>query len=199
MFYKILITALLLFVIIPISKAQNFEVSAVKNGITVESRKLSGYASKEIRSSMMCKSTPEEFIQTLMNFGDYPSWVPSCSGIKVIQKLNDTEFLYHLTLDVPFIENRDMVIRFIKKPLGNNSWQIDIKSDNKAFPPYKDHIRIERFVGIWQVKKISDTQIYLLHQNVYDIGGSVPGFIINMAGTKTPMETFEKLKAKLEM
>jgi hypothetical protein len=178
--------------------AQSFAVAAVKNGITIEYRKQAGYTTKEIKSTMVCKTSPEKFLNTLMNFSDYPSWVPSCHTIKVIQKFNDSEFLYHLTLDVPFIQDRDMVIRFIKKPMGGNGWNIEIKSANDMYPYTKDYIRIERFVGVWQVKKISDTHIYIMHQNVYDISGSVPGFIINMAGTKVPMETFEKLKAKLQ-
>jgi ribosome-associated toxin RatA of RatAB toxin-antitoxin module len=178
--------------------AQEFEMAASKNGITIESRKVVGYSTKEIRSSMICKSTVEKFFNTITNFSDYGKWVPYFERVKVIRKYNDTEYLYQMVIDPPLIQDRDMVTSFIRKSAGINQWTIEIKSKNDAYPKDEACIRFQRFVGVWKIKKISDTQIHLQFVNVYDISGSIPGFLMNLAGTKAPMETFEKLKMRLE-
>jgi ribosome-associated toxin RatA of RatAB toxin-antitoxin module len=180
------------------AQGQKYVVAAERNGVLIESRKIEGYSTKEIRSTMTCNSTPEKFFKVLFNFGNYSTWVPYFDQVKVIRKFSDSEYLYQLAIDPPIIQKRDMVTRLIKKPLGNNGWIVEIKSNNDALPLDPKYIRMQRFVGIWIVRKISDSQIHVQFTNAYDISGSIPGFLMNLAGSKAPLETFENLKSKLE-
>src|SRR5258706_10881200 len=67
-----------------------------KKGIKVFTKKSKWGKMRDSKAVMVVPSPPEEILKLLINYDNFPSWVPRCKKAKVLARLNENEFIAHV-------------------------------------------------------------------------------------------------------
>ncbi len=109
--------------------------------------------------------------------------------LKHIKKHKDT---------IPF-EDRIATI----KGIMNYNPKLGTLTVNTAYFPYtlsKDKnasLLIKKISSSWEIKKLSDGQLNIVHSGYMDPGGNIPSWVVNESITSGPVETLKGLKKRL--
>ncbi|MBP7477944.1 MAG: hypothetical protein KA797_05425 [Chitinophagales bacterium] len=178
--------------------ADEWEKNVDKKGIQVYTRLVKGNNLKDTKSVMTIQSSMDRFLKSQFDFPNYPTWVPKCSAAMLLKKMSDSECIYRCILKIPMVQNRDLVVHLKLRRIDKDNCIIELKGVPDFIPRDKDYIRMPRLVSSWIVKNIGGNKLHLVQVNSYDPGGKLPDFLINMAATTTPFESFENLRTILE-
>ncbi len=179
-------------------RAQEWEKNADKKGIQVYTRLVKGNKLKDTKSVMTIHCSMDRFLKAQLDFPNYPTWVPKCSSAMLLKKISDSECVYRCILKIPMIQNRDLVVHLRLKRIDKDNCIIELKGVPDFIPKDEDYIRMPRLVSSWTAKNLGGNKLHLVQVNSYDPGGKLPDFLINMAATTTPFESFENLRNILE-
>ena len=73
-----------------------------------------------------------------------------------------------------------------------------VRAANNVVKENPKIIRIKRFRGFWDLKKIDERTTQVTQQLFGDPQANVPSFIVNSMLSKAPYETFKAMKHQLE-
>ena len=128
-------------------------------------------------------------------------WYDKVKSVTLLKKINDYEAIYLLEYDLPFpFEDR---IATIKGSLEYNNTS-DIIKVKTTFYPYevpkdkKDYLIISKIASSWEIKKLPDNSISILHSGYLDPEGNIPAWLVNEGITSGPIKTLEGLKRRLK-
>jgi hypothetical protein len=144
--------------------------------------------------------TAQQLAGILLDVNNYPNWVYATRTSNVVKKVSENEVIYYAEVGTPWpASNRDyyadMKITFNPANHSMNVVSIGMKD---YLPEKKDLVRVPMSKGYWMVTTQSDRKIHLQYILQIDPGGSIPAWILNSFVTKAPVETFSKLKKKME-
>ena len=136
----------------------------------------------------------------LMGVDKNIKWVYHTKTLRLIKRFSSNELIYYAETSLPWpMRNRDQAIRINLYPDSiNHSLKIITTGEPKAIPETKGIVRVAYFLGIWQVKEISNGKISIEYYLNVDPGGSIPAWISNMFVAKGPYETFVNLSELLK-
>jgi hypothetical protein len=185
---------------LPASNKNEWTLKREKDGIDIYSR-ISDYSKfNDIRVDMDLTGTVEQLAAILRDVNGYTNWVYATRSSAVVRKVSENEFIYYAEVGTPWpAANRDyfadMKITFNPANHSMNVVSVGMKDYQ---PEKKDLVRVPMSRGSWAVTTQSDRKIHLQYILEIDPGGSIPAWILNSFVTKAPIETFSKLKKKME-
>jgi hypothetical protein len=118
-----------------------------------------------------------------------------------VKKISGTEVIYYAEVEAPWpASNRDYYAD-VKVTFNADSQSLNVVSAGmKNYQPEKDKlVRVPMSKAVWNISTGSNKTIHLQYILQVDPGGCIPAWILNMFATKAPMETFKKLKEKMEL
>jgi len=185
---------------LPASDKNEWTLKREKDGIDIYSRPSDYSKFNDIRVDMDLTGTVDQLAAILRDVNNYPTWVYATRSAALVRKVSENEVIYYAEVGTPWpAANRDyyadMKITFNPAIHGMNVASIGLKDFQ---PEKKDLVRVPMSRGYWTVTTQSDRKIHLQYILQIDPGGSIPAWILNSFVTKAPIETFSKLKKKME-
>ncbi len=179
--------------------AAGWELTTTKGSLKIYKREKAGSEVKEVKAVGIIKAPAHAAKNVLDDLEHYPDFMPYVETAKILKR-NGRTIINYQYLDTPLIADRDYVI----ERHDESSWGKDGKPIYKlrwtsAKPgvgpkPTDDAVRLTTVNGSWLLEPIDDNTTkgtYYLHT---DPGGSLPGFVVNMANGKAIPGVFEAVE-----
>lgn len=166
-----------------------------EGNIQVYTRKPEDAKLKEIRILAEFKMDIDTLLQVLNDANKYTDWVYKCMESKVIRAINEEEFYYYVTADLPFPANdRDLVV--LCKQWIDREGIVHSESIAKPdlMPDVNGYVRIQRYESKWKITPKTDGLIHIDYKSLSDPGGSIPAWIVNLAVAAGPLKTMKQLE-----
>jgi hypothetical protein len=185
---------------LPASDKNDWTLKREKDGINIYSRTSDYSKFNDIRVDMDLTGTVEQLAAILRDVNNYTDWVYATRSSTLVRKVSEDEVIYYAEVGTPWpAANRDyyadMKITFNPSNHSMNVVSVGLKDYQ---PEKKDLVRVPMSRGFWAVTTQSDRKIHLQYILEIDPGGCIPAWILNSFVTKAPVETFSKLKKKME-
>ncbi|MCW5909280.1 MAG: hypothetical protein KIS94_15545 [Chitinophagales bacterium] len=166
-----------------------------KKGIKVFTKKSKWGKLRDSKAVMLVSESPEEMLNLLTDFDNYPKWLPRCKKARVVARLSDNEFIAQIVFNVPWpFKDRDCVLRVkIEKDERTGTILITEESEPKYIREQEGVVRIQQLVATWKlVPKNGGTEV----TNEYgsNPGSDIPDWLTNTQSVETPMATFENIR-----
>ena len=184
----------------PSFNAQQWNLIKQKDNIDVYTRYHNDSEYKEIRIVTTFDVEIEKFMAVLNNAESYKEWVYKCSEGRMLERINEKEFIYYTVSDLPFpASDRDLVIH--SKQWSDQEGNIHSKSVGieNYLDVSPDYVRIPFFESTWDIYPMEDGKIKIDYKAISHPGGFIPTWLVNMAITTGPIKTMEGLKNQLAL
>jgi len=160
------------------------------NGVKVFARPSPGSKYRELLAKGTVKVPFEVGVEMVKDCDCYYQWYGMCRELYVIKRKSEKDFLMYFVLDMPFVTDRDVVVRVtgdwdMKKRQGWIRLQ-SVKSDYKKSSGY---VRMPKIDGDFSFKEVGPDLFSVTYRVHADLGGSVPAWMVNIAAKKHPYET----------
>jgi hypothetical protein len=184
-----------------LSAQNNWVLKKDKEGIKISTRKSDRSKFNDIKVEMDLPGNIYQLAAILTDVGNYTRWSYSTKKSVLIKKASPSKLIYYSEFSVPWpASNRDLYAVFdINIDTVHKSLKIISVGEKDYRPVQNDLVRIPFSSGVWDIRTVSDKIIHLNYVLEVDPGGSIPAWILNLFGTKAPLETFENLKHKMEL
>lgn len=128
-------------------------------------------------------------------------WYDKVKSVKLLKKLDENEAYYLLEYDLPFpFEDRIATIRG-RMDYSTESGTIHVMTKYQPYDIPKDkqnYLTITKIQSSWDIKKMSDNTLKIIHMGYMDPEGNIPTWVVNDAVTSGPLKTLEALKKRLK-
>ena len=185
---------------LPASDKNEWTLKREKDGIDIYSRTSDYSKFNDIRVDMDLTGTVEQLAGILRDVDNYTDWVYATRSSTMVRKVSENELIYYAEVGTPWpAANRDYYadLKITINP-ANHSMNVVSVGMKDYQPEKKDLVRVPMSRGSWMVTTQSDRKIHLQYILEIDPGGSIPAWILNSFVAKAPIETFSKLKKKME-
>lgn len=167
----------------------------------VRSRAIEGSAVREVWAIGALNAPAVEVQETILATEDFPRFMPHVKEAAVIgPREPDGSFHAYSRAAPPLVANRDYVLRvFVDSQVGPDGrgeflsrWQ----SVPDLVPVRKGVVRIRRNVGRWHVVPLPNGRCVVDYKITVDPGGSVPGFLADLANTTGVTDVFKAIETE---
>lgn len=179
--------------------AQDWTLEKNKEGIQVFTRKVEGYAIKEYKAIITLKTTIADLVQLLKNHTDLKTWFVKCPISKRLKKVSEEEYYVYFLNDAPWpVSDRDNVTNMKFELLDNGTQLVHLKGIPDHIPEKSGIVRLPRMQAKWTFVPQANGMVKITQQVLADLGGKVPGWLVNFAIVEAPYETLCNLRKKLK-
>lgn len=175
--------------------SQEWKPIKEEDNIQVFTRKSEAQSIKEVKVIGKVQATLHEVVAALEDFDYHEEWVFKTIDSRIIEHVSVGKLYYYISSAFPFpAKNRDLVV-FYERTQDPNTKVVFTKA---TAAPAKElindkFIRIEEFVGTYQIKPNANGWINVEYLLKTDPGGSLPKWIINLAIVDGPLKTMNGL------
>jgi len=165
-----------------------------KKGIKIFTKKSKWGKLRDSKATMTIASSPEEVLKLITDFDNYSTWIPRCKKARVVARLNENEFIGHMTFNAPWpVADRDCVVRVrIDRDSRTGAILVTETSEPKYITSSDDVVRIQQLTVSWHlVPKNGGTEITNISSS--NPGGNLPDWLTNSQSVENPLATFENL------
>lgn len=180
--------------------AQAWNLEKDKEGIQVFTRKIEGYAIKEYKAVITLKTTVEKLTNLLKDHANFTTWFVKCPISKRLKKVSEDEYYIYFLNDAPWpVSDRDNITKMTFELLGNGTQLVHLKGVPDYLPEKPDIVRLPRMQAKWMFEPEANGMVKVTQQVLADLGGKVPGWLVNFAIVDAPFETLSNLRKEIEV
>jgi hypothetical protein len=172
-------------------QAGTWALKTDKNGIQVYTKSVTGSSTDAVKSVCVFNSSLSGMVSLVQDIAAYKKWIFHCATAKNLKTISGSELIYYQETSVPWpASNRDFIGDL---KISQNPQTGVITATVENMPDY-----IPQKSGIVRLKKFSETVIItpkgknkseLSYEMLMDVGGNIPGWMVNMALTDGPYES----------
>jgi len=121
-----------------------------------------------------------------------PEWMYQCASSKILKQLNEFDRILYNRTDAPWpVSDRDVVLHAtVEASLARKEVISRFSSIQSPLQgPVDGVVRMPRLRGLWKLSAIDERRTRVVYQIDADPGGSLPGFLVERASRKLPLET----------
>jgi len=179
----------------------NWSLAKEKDGIKIYSRHSDHSKFNDLKIETELVGNLSQISAILLDVEKYPQWAYATKTCELIKKISDNELIYYSEIQTPWpVSNRDFYAHCkVTLDSASHSLQLISVGVKDYLPEKKDLVRIPSSRGTWNISATSDKTLHLEYVLEVNPGGSVPAWVLNLFGTKGPMETFINLKQKMKL
>ena len=168
-----------------------------QDGIKVYTRRIASAKFKEVRANFELNATEDQLIGVLENIPHHKDWSYGTKRTFVISKKNKDTIIYYSEVSLPWpLSNRDLVIQLsINRDTLDNMLHIRAKSIPGILPAKPNLVRVPFSIASWDVKIMPNKLLAVQYTLSTDPGGALPVWLVNLAASVGPYNSFQKLKA----
>jgi len=183
------------FLIVASGFSQEWKPVKEKDNIQVFSRKAKTASLKEVKVIGKVEANLHEVVAALEDFDYHEEWVFKTIESRIIEHVSEGKLYYYISSAFPFpTKDRDLVVYYerTQDPVTKIVFTKATAAPNKESKNDK-FIRIEEFVGTYEIKPSANGWIEIEYLLQTDPGGSLPKWIINLAIVDGPLKTMKGL------
>jgi hypothetical protein len=171
-----------------------------QDGIKVYTRRLTSEKFKEVRATFQVKGSEDQLIRLLQNIPIYKDWSYGTKRTFLISRKGRDSLIYYSEIELPWpLSNRDLVVELtFKRDTAARLLHIQAKNLPGIVPPGPRLVRVPFSLAEWNVKVLPNNILDIEYTLRTDPGGALPAWLVNMAATTGPYNSFQKLKALLD-
>jgi hypothetical protein len=177
---------------------EDWVFSEESRGVTIHTRKVSGYAESEFKGSRIINQPVEVVGAVLSDIPAYTRWFYNCTRAEKIlnETSTDLNFMLYIVVDVPWpLWNRDVIYdarTVVDLPSGK------IKVWGKALQDApvsvkENHVRVTDSAIEWELVRLDDSRTMVSFAKRIDIGGSIGSYLSDAGCRKTVIESLVNL------
>ena len=146
---------------------------------------------KAVKSTFLMKGTPSQLTALVLDLDGHKNWQYKTKSASLVKKISDQHYIYYTEIEAPVVNNRDFVIEMtINQDPNTKLLLIDLVSVPDYIPHKEGIVRVPFSKARWTVRSIDNDIIQVDYFLELDLGGSVPGWIVNMFAHQGPYETY---------
>lgn len=194
----------LVFVCLLISSASysqgNWQLKKDSDGIKVYVREVEGSDFKEIKVTLTCRSTLNEFKELITDINNHKRWMSNINSLQPINRINQNELQYYVEISLPWpASNRDVNVhlKVISDSILNTIYVVSTSIED-GIPVNREIVRVPFFKTLWEVMALNDQEIKINYLIQLDPGGSLTPWLVNLTAVTGPFNSFYNLKNILE-
>lgn len=171
-----------------------------KNGITIETRAVSGSDYKEFKATMIAKTTLKKAIAVMEDIPGYAGWMKDCKEARQLTKLSATSGIIYSLQSTPWpIAAREAVVQYSYRKTTKPAivW-IAIEAAPNTLPFKPGHVRISQLKGYWKFFETVPGSVEITYSLHSEPGGNLPAWAVSGMVAHLPYETLSKLRDRLE-
>jgi len=180
------------FIHVSAQKAEaGWQLKKAENGVTVYTRNAENSAYKELKATVVVKTSLSSIVSLLNDWDTYPQWVYRCGKSSTVKRISETELIHYQTVEAPWpVDSRDFVVN-VKLVQDALTKVITITSTSKPdlSPKVPSYVRIIEFKASWTLIPLKDGNVQAVYQLLVNPGGYVPAWLVNLAVVDGPYET----------
>ena len=198
-FLRFLGALIIVFNGIHLTFAQEWVLEKDQNDIQIFTKKVENSDFKAYRAVMTVSTTIEKLDKIMRNQAALKTWFDRCTESKRLKKVSDNEFYLYFVNDAPWpIQDRDNITQAVFETKSDGSSWIYLKCIPDYLPPKKNKVRIPEMTAHWEFHPVADGQIKIVQQAHFDLGGTIPAWLANIAVVDSPFNTMANLKNLLK-
>ena len=195
---KLSIIPVLLLIISLSAQAQKWELAKNEDGIKVYTRKVEGRSVKSYKAKAVINAPINKVYFIYTDLKSYQRVMQDQSEIELLEKNNNRYILYS-KMDMPWpADDRDMVSETEIEKKDNGQIIIRSKCLKNRLAPKKDYVRIKDCWEIVTLTPVGNDKVEIQIEGLFDVGGSLPGWIVNMFLVDGPFDTIGNIKKIVE-
>ena len=196
--YKSSLIPILLFMISLSAQAQKWELAKNEDGIKVYTRKVEGRSVKSYKAKAVINAPIDKVYFIYTDLESYQKVMQDQAEIELLEKNNERYILYS-KIDMPWpADDRDMVSETEIGKKDNGQIIIRSKCLKNRLAPKKDYVRIKDCWEIVTLTPVSNDKVEIQIEGLFDAGGSLPGWLVNMFLVDGPFDTIGNIKKIVE-
>ncbi len=168
------------------------------DGIKAYVMKVPDLAQKRVKVEAVTESSLSALVSLMTDASRHKDWVYANVYAEVIEQQDDYNWVYYGRSDAPWpVSDRDVVTRV---HMQQNQITKEIVFESVGEPDYidenEDFVRIPMLHAIWRFTPLGEGKVRVSFELLLDLGGNMPGWVINLASTKGP---YNSLKDFIEL
>jgi len=197
---KSTIVVFLIFSIAPLAKGQNdCELKKEKDDLRVYTCSTAGSKLNVLKAELMLEDTSfKELLDFVNDIGNYVNWQYNTKEARVLQTRANS-VVFRTVVDAPWpLSGREMILeQSTSFDSAIQVLKIESRTVSYDYPQNEDLIRVPLLVAKWNVSSVKNS-LKIEYTLRIDPGGSVPAWLVNIAMTEGPYNSFLKLKNELK-
>jgi len=178
--------------------AQDWTLEKDKEGIQIFTRKIEDYAIKEYKAITTLKTTIAKLTNLLKDHENLKAWFVKCPVSKRLKKVSENEYYVYFLNDAPWpVSDRDNITKMTFELLDNGTQLIHLKGVPDYLPEKSGIVRLPRMQAKWMFEPAANGMVKITQQVLADLGGNIPGWLVNFAIVEAPFETLYNLRKQL--
>jgi len=152
-----------------------------------------------LKAELMLEDTSfKELLDFVNDINNYVNWQYNTTEARILQT-RDKSIVYRTVVDAPWpLSNREMILEH-SAAFDSAKQVLEIGSHTVSYdyPPDEELTRVPLSVARWKVTSFNNS-LKIEYTLRIDPGGSVPAWLVNIAMTEGPFNSFIKLKDELK-
>lgn len=177
---------------------KDWKISSDKDNITLWTKDFPNSEIKQFKLKTVIKADFDKAYNVLNGVERMNLWYDRVSSVTLLKRISPNEGIYLLEYGLPFpFENR---IATIRGTIDNNNDKITVNTSYHPFDVPKNKsemLQIKTIGSSWEVTKLPNGQIEIIHSGHMNPGGNIPNWLINDGVTSGPLKTIKAFKKRL--
>ncbi len=174
-----------------------WELQSNKNGIAVYTRTVDGYSVSAVKSVCIINSSLSGMVALVLDVASYKKWIFHCDHAQIVKWINPTELIYYQETSVPWpADNRDFIGRLkLSQDKVSGIVTITVENEPNYLPQKTGRVRLKKFTERIIIAPKGKNKSELSYEMMMDVGGNIPGWMVNLAITSGPYESLSAMKS----
>jgi len=138
----------------------------------------------------------DNVVRLFLDYKNHTKWVYNCIDSYLLKKDKNNTYLYQSCKSHWPFKKRDFVLNITSKQIDANTLEVYFTSEKDILSENESHIRINEFVGKWQLKKEGEKTIITIYSS-FNPKIRLPPFLIEKYASEIPYYTLSNLKYNL--
>ncbi len=178
--------------------AQEWELEKDKADIQVFTKKVEGSAFKAYRAVMEMQTTVAALDKLMRDQEAMTTWFDRCLKCEQLKQVSENEFYIYFVNDGPWpVQDRDNISHAIFEYREDGGLLISLTGVADYLPTKKNLVRLPVITAHWEFQPLANGKVKIVQQAHIDLGGSVPGWVANLALVDSPFNTMVNLRKTL--
>jgi hypothetical protein len=176
----------------------NWILQRNENGIKIYTSTSSATQVKSVKAELQFTEPITTIAKSIYSVSEYSKWVYQCSQSDILKVINDSVLIYRHVTDLPWpFEDRDQVSKYtITKELKSKTITISSKTI-EGYDEYKGYFRLKQSEARWELTPQLNGTVKAIYFLMFDPGGNIPSWLVNLFITDGPYQSFINLKKSL--
>ena len=181
-------------------KKEDWNLVKDKEGIKAYTRTVEGSDVKQVKVHTYLKTTLSALVAIVRDVESHTKWIYKCKRAKTLKTVSETDHYYYVESEVPWpISNRDIITHGV---ITQDKISKKVIITSTGVPDFIGQIdgivRIKNLNARWEFVPKGNGIVELTFYLLIDLGGELPGWLINLAIADGPFETILNMRKEVQ-